>query len=450
MVAMTVGTPAGPGIGMEEDERLVGAQPAAGEPGVPGPAPGGAMTGGAVMGGAAAGGAGPDRSRRRRFRRQVAAGVVVLILLVVAVSMLAGGRSGSDVGPSSVGRAVPPEPAPAGTTTGGSAGESAAGGRSAAGDTAGSGAGSVAPPAAVAPSAPGPGAPDSKPGPSSSAARPAGVQPRIVRTGTTTVEVAPGKVDIALRKISAAAAGFGGYTSASDSSGTPSTSDHEAQSASVTLRVPTASFDRLRDAVAEAGTVRSARMSTQDVTGQYVDLQARKTALETSRRTYLTMLGQAKTVGETLAVQQQVDNVQMQIEQIEGQRKVLGDSSDLATLTVQINEAGAPATGPKPEPSGMSKALHRSWDRFVHGLEEIISGLGTVVLYALLLGAIYALYALYRSARRRRAPRPPGAIAASAGEPTRTAGRPAGDTSSSAASGSHPPENPPGGSTPTS
>jgi hypothetical protein len=218
----------------------------------------------------------------------------------------------------------------------------------------------------------------------------------------------------------------------------------------VTLRVPTASFDRLRDAVAEAGTVRSARMSTQDVTGQYVDLQARKTALETSRSTYLTMLGQAKTVGETLSVQQQIDNVQMQIEQIEGQRKVLGDSSDLATLTVQINEAGAPATGPKAEPSGMSKALRRSWDRFVHGLEEIISGLGTIVLYALLLGAIYALYVLYRSARRRRAPRPAGATAGSAGEPTPAAGRSPGGTGSSGAGGSHPAGNAAGGSDPTS
>ncbi len=233
-------------------------------------------------------------------------------------------------------------------------------------------------------------------------ARPAGAEPRIVRTGSMSLEVRPGGVDAAVNAVSTAAKGLGGYLASLDSSGTPSTSDDDHQHANVTLRVPTGSFDDLRGQVGKIGEVRASTVSSQDVTGEYVDLQSRLKALGSSRDTYVALLGKAGSIGEILAVQQQIDNVQVQIEQLEGRRQVLADSSDLATLTVRISEQGTSATRPDPDDDeGLTRALRLSWDRFTGGVAVIVGLIGPIVLIALLAGAGFGGYRVLRQLRRR-------------------------------------------------
>ncbi|WP_018634871.1 DUF4349 domain-containing protein [Parafrankia elaeagni] len=237
-------------------------------------------------------------------------------------------------------------------------------------------------------------------------ARPAGAEPRIVRNGTTTLLVPVGQVDRTVQGLSATVTGLDGYVESSEVSGTSSTTDDDYQYATVALRVPTASFERLRSGLGELGEISSATTSSRDVTGEYVDLEARKRALEASRAAYLGLLAKATTVGETLSVQQAIDGVQIQIEQIEGQRMVLADASDLATLSVRITEADA-GSSPAPdddESSGLGDAASRSWDRFVRGIEVIIALIGPLVLVGLLAGVAYAAVRLTRRLRRPAAP----------------------------------------------
>ncbi|OAA28791.1 protein of unknown function (DUF4349) [Frankia sp. EI5c] len=238
-------------------------------------------------------------------------------------------------------------------------------------------------------------------GPGGQAARPDGVQPRIVRDGTTALSVPAGEVDKAVQALSAKADSLRGYVESSEVSGTPSTTDDAHQYATVTLRVPTASFDALRTGLDQLGTVSSSTTSSRDVTGEYVDLEARKRALESSRGAYLTLLSKATTVGETLSVQQAIDGVQIQIEQIEGQRMVLADASDLATLTVRVTEAGAqPKPEPGDDPSGLAEAARKSWHRFVNGIEGLVALLGPLALLGLVAGAGYVIFRIVRRLRR--------------------------------------------------
>ncbi len=222
-----------------------------------------------------------------------------------------------------------------------------------------------------------------------------------------------GSVAGAVDQLSAAATGLGGYTAASTSSsadrgdGNGDFTGGGAGTASVTLRVPAAAFDKLRAAVAKVGRPETSTTSSTDVTGQYVDLQARLTALRATRGTYLTMLTRSSTIGDTLAVQQRIDDLQVQIEQLEGQRQVLADQSDLATLTVAVREQGTPAIGPDRHPGGFGGAWHRSWTRFAHGLQAVVAALGPVALIAVLLlvltGIGIALRPAVRLVRRRLA-----------------------------------------------
>ncbi|WP_131746141.1 DUF4349 domain-containing protein [Frankia sp. Cppng1_Ct_nod] len=247
-------------------------------------------------------------------------------------------------------------------------------------------------------------------------ARPAGAEPRIVRTGSMSLQVRRGGVDAAVNDVAATAKGFGGYLSALQSAGTGSASESVSASASesvsasegdgryatVTLRVPTASFDDLRARVGKIGEVRASTVTSQDVTGQYIDRQSRLKALQTSRDTYVTLLSRAGTIAEILSVQQQIDNVQVQIEQLEGQRQVLADSSALATLTVSITEQGAPAEGfPDTGDRGLAHAVRLSWDRFVGGLSEIVALVGPAMLILLVAVVAVGSYRLVQRVRGR-------------------------------------------------
>jgi hypothetical protein len=315
-------------------------------------------------------------------------GVLVVIVVLAAALGSLGGRSG-DGGSQPESAAPAVVRAPIAVAAGGASTSSAA-----------SAAAGIPAPAAL-PAQSGPAQPGGE-------ARPPGVQPRIVWTGSTSLEVAPGAVDATIQKISAVAAGLGGYLSASQVDGTPKSTDGVPETATITLRVPAASFGRLRLAVGGDGTVTSSSTTSQDVTADYVDLQARLDALTTSRATYLALMGRAATVSDVLAVQAQLDSVQSQIEQIQGQMKVLADQSDLATLTVTLSERGATAAGAG---NGFLRALRAAWHGFVRGLEDIVSALGVIAVILLVLVVLVVPYQLGRRLRARRAARAASVVA---------------------------------------
>ncbi len=222
---------------------------------------------------------------------------------------------------------------------------------------------------------------------------------RIVKTGAVSLEVAKKQVGPTLDRLTSLAAVQGGYVASS------TTSEGSATPAgSVRLRVPARSFEDTLKQVRGFGTVQSVSAAGRDVTATYVDLAARLRALQATRSTYLTLLSKARTIGETLAVQQQVDGVQQQIEQLEGQRKVLADASDLATLDVRVAEKGTAAAVVKPsqQSSGLERAFSQAFHGFARGVYALIAASGPALLLLICLGVLMALsWVGYRMLRRR-------------------------------------------------
>ncbi len=219
---------------------------------------------------------------------------------------------------------------------------------------------------------------------------------RVVQTAQIAMAVPRGQVASALDRLSSIAGGLGGYVAQSRSdqgSGTPS--------GTTSLRVPVAAFAAASTQARGLGRVMSASSQAQDVTGDYVDLSARISALQQTRATYLTLLSKASSIGDTLSVQQQVQDVQTQIEQLQGQQKLLADTSDLATLSVTVTEAGAAPTAGA-STSGFGAALHRAVNGFAGGLQALIAISGPVLLVALVFAALAFIGRLcYRRLQRR-------------------------------------------------
>jgi hypothetical protein len=171
------------------------------------------------------------------------------------------------------------------------------------------------------------------------------------------------------------------------------------------LRIPVQAFDDTLTSVRQLpGKVTSQQTAGEDVTSKYVDLQARIHSLSATRSAFERLLSRASTIGDTLAVQSRITNVQTQIEQLQGQLRVLGDQATYGTLTVTVAEKGKAAVTPPHHASGMSKAVHRSVDRFVNGIEAIVGIIGPLLLVALFAGLAWLVGRFaYRRVRRQPA-----------------------------------------------
>jgi hypothetical protein len=225
---------------------------------------------------------------------------------------------------------------------------------------------------------------------------------KVIKTGELDLQVPKGQVSTTLDRLTGIATLERGYIADSRTS-----EGGGAPSGQITMRIPVAAFD---DAVKRSRTididgikVLSLQTSGKDVTSKYVDLKARISALKKTRETFLTLLSRATTIGQTLAVQQHVTDVQTQIEQLQGQKKVLVNQAALSTLTVTVDQktAAIEAT-PVHHKSGLHKAVDRSVSRFVHGIEAIIGIIGPLLLVALIVGVAWLAARFgYRRLRRR-------------------------------------------------
>ena len=218
-----------------------------------------------------------------------------------------------------------------------------------------------------------------------------------MKTGTLSLLVDEGKVSATVQRLQVLVAGLRGYVadSTSEESGKHPT-------ASLTVRVPVASFDALRNQVRSLKVkVLSEQASGKDVTATYADTKAQIESLTAARNRYLDILSRARTIAETLSVQQRVDDVQQQIDRLEGQRRVLADQSDYGTLTLTVAETTSEALLTK-EPSGWSKAWDDAQHGFSSGVQRIIADSGRALL-VLLVGVALLLLGRsgWRLARRR-------------------------------------------------
>jgi hypothetical protein len=107
--------------------------------------------------------------------------------------------------------------------------------------------------------------------------------------------------------------------------------------ASITMGVPVTEFETaLRRLRGLSLNVLDETASGQDVSQEYVDLQSQLTNLEATRDRIRSFLDDAKTVDESLRINQELSNIEAQIEQVKGRMNFLADRSAYSTITVQL------------------------------------------------------------------------------------------------------------------
>ena len=85
-----------------------------------------------------------------------------------------------------------------------------------------------------------------------------------------------------------------------------------------------------------------------------------------------------------------LDINQTEIEQLQGQQKVLNDQTSYAALSVDVAQQGA-TQGPPPVRTGLAKAWDDSRHGFTNGVEWLLARSGTALLVLLVLAALIAV-----------------------------------------------------------
>ncbi len=152
----------------------------------------------------------------------------------------------------------------------------------------------------------------------------------IVRTGDMALVVED--VTTARDGIAQLAARFDGYVVSSSISG-----EEEEMRGWISIRVPDEKFDQALAELRElAVRVKSESTSSQDVTEEYIDLQARLNNAEATEKQYLTLLEKATDVQDILSIYESLSQVRQEIEQIKGQMQYLERTSSMSLISVYL------------------------------------------------------------------------------------------------------------------
>jgi hypothetical protein len=131
--------------------------------------------------------------------------------------------------------------------------------------------------------------------------------------------------------------------------------------ATVSIGVPVSQFETaMRRLRGLALRVLDENASGQDVTSEYVDLQSQLGNLEATRDRIRSFLTDAKTIEESLRINQELTNIEGQIEQVKGRVNFLSNRSAYSTITVNF-EPDIPALTPTPTPTAMPTATPYVW-----------------------------------------------------------------------------------------
>ncbi len=137
------------------------------------------------------------------------------------------------------------------------------------------------------------------------------------------------------------------------------------------IRVPVERFDSFVDSVVALGELERNNRTSQDVSDQYYDLEARIKNKKVEEQTLNKILQERSgKLEDVLKIEIELSRVRGEIEQLEGKIRVLENLSSLATLTINVREREKYEPAP-PVVASFSTRIGRTWDSSITSLVDL-------------------------------------------------------------------------------
>jgi hypothetical protein len=181
--------------------------------------------------------------------------------------------------------------------------------------------------------------------------------------------------------------------------------DGEVSRATYVLRLPAEGLDGALGSIRALGKVVSERLTAEDVTEQYADLEARLANAKAAEARLVRLLAdRTAALADVLQVERELTRVRENVEVIEGKLRFLARRVDLATLTVNLRMESRYVAAPEPTFGGR---LTIAWRDSIEALGSVTRGLAIAFVVLLpwlvpvgLIGGFIA-WLLRRAARKR-------------------------------------------------
>nr|WP_315257199.1 DUF4349 domain-containing protein [uncultured Flavobacterium sp.] len=165
------------------------------------------------------------------------------------------------------------------------------------------------------------------------------IEQKIIRTGnlrfeTDNLETTYEKIKIAVKK--------GKAFIQNDSQGKEYASVYRR----ITVRIPSDNFDSfIKDISSGVDYFDNKEINSQDVTEEYIDIDARLKAKKKLENRYLELLAKATKMSEMLAIEAQLSAIREEIEAKEGQLRYMQNQVSLSTITIEFYKTVAEESG---------------------------------------------------------------------------------------------------------
>ena len=155
-----------------------------------------------------------------------------------------------------------------------------------------------------------------------------------------------------------------------------------ARSLTGTLRVPSKQLDAALSELKNLGRVEKESQSGEEVTEQYVDLQARlANSKHTEERLTEILRDRTGKLSDVLAVEMQISRVRGEIEEMEAQRKTMKNQVDFATLNLTLTEEYKKELNVAPPSTGTQLR-----NAAIDGYRSLVDGIIAVLLWLISAG----------------------------------------------------------------
>ncbi len=157
----------------------------------------------------------------------------------------------------------------------------------------------------------------------------------IIRDAQITVDVA--SLDTFSSHLSSLVEKYGGYFSQSSINDYTNEWD-TSRNADFTIRIPAKSLDDFLGLIGGEGSITYKNITAEDVSLEYVDIEAKITSLETEKNKLTELLRKAENVTDTIQIEERISNVQYELDSNERRRRLLADRVAYSTVNIEAVE----------------------------------------------------------------------------------------------------------------